>query len=76
VIKGDPDRMTDAMIQLVDQGGSLPRRLVLGAGAYARVRAELTRRIEELDDQKAIAIAADFTDEELAGPSSGRLEAA
>jgi NAD(P)-dependent dehydrogenase (short-subunit alcohol dehydrogenase family) len=76
VIKGDPDRMTDAMIQLVDQGGSLPRRLVLGAGAYARVRAELTRRIEELDDQKAIAIAADFTDEELARPSSGRLEAA
>jgi NAD(P)-dependent dehydrogenase (short-subunit alcohol dehydrogenase family) len=65
VIKGDPDRMTDAMIRLVDQEGPLPRRLVLGADAYARVRAALTRRIEELYNQKAIALAADFTDEEL-----------
>jgi hypothetical protein len=57
--------MTDAMIRLVDQEGPLPRRLVLGADAYARVRAALTRRIEELYNQKAIALAADFTDEEL-----------
>lgn len=66
VIKGDPDRMTDAMIRLADQEGPLPGRLVLGADAYSRVRAALTRRIEELDHQKAIALAADFTDEELA----------
>jgi NAD(P)-dependent dehydrogenase (short-subunit alcohol dehydrogenase family) len=66
VIKGDPDRMTDAMIRLVGQEGPLPRRLVLGGDAYARVRSALTRRIEELDGQKAVALAADFTDDELA----------
>jgi hypothetical protein len=66
VIKGDPDRMTDAMIRLVDQEGPLPRRLVLGADAYARVRAALTRRVEELDNQRAIALSADYTDDELA----------
>jgi NAD(P)-dependent dehydrogenase (short-subunit alcohol dehydrogenase family) len=66
VIKGDPDRMTDAMIQLIGQEGPLPRRLVLGGDAYARVRSALTRRIEELDGQKAVALAADFTDDELA----------
>ena len=66
VIKGDPDRMTDAMIRLADQEGPLPRRLVLGADAYGRVRTALTRRIEEFDHQKTIALAADFTDEELA----------
>jgi NAD(P)-dependent dehydrogenase (short-subunit alcohol dehydrogenase family) len=63
VIKGDPDRMTGEMIRLADQEGQPPRRLVLGADAYGRVRA---RRIEELDHQKTIALAADFTDEELA----------
>jgi NAD(P)-dependent dehydrogenase (short-subunit alcohol dehydrogenase family) len=66
VIKGDPDRMTGEMIRLADQEGQPPRRLVLGADAYGRVRAALTRRIEELDHQKTIALAADFTDEELA----------
>jgi NAD(P)-dependent dehydrogenase (short-subunit alcohol dehydrogenase family) len=66
VIKGDPDRMTDAMIRLVGQEGPLPRRLGLGGDAYARVRSALTRRIEELDGQKAVALAADFTDDELA----------
>lgn len=66
VIKGDPDRMTDAMIRLADQDGPLPKRLVLGAEAYAGIRKALGGRIEELDRQKDIAIAADFTDEELA----------
>jgi NAD(P)-dependent dehydrogenase (short-subunit alcohol dehydrogenase family) len=66
VIKGDPDRMTDAMIRLADQTDPLPKRLVLGADAYSRVRAALTRRLEELDNQRAAALAADFTDEELA----------
>jgi NAD(P)-dependent dehydrogenase (short-subunit alcohol dehydrogenase family) len=66
VIKGDPDRMTDAMIRLVDQEDPLPRRLVLGADAYARVRAALTQRVEELDNQRAIALTADHTDDELA----------
>lgn len=66
VIKGDPDRMTNAMIRLADQEGPVAKRLVLGADAYAGIRKALTERIRELDDQKAIAIAADFTDEELA----------
>ncbi|QAY79285.1 SDR family oxidoreductase [Sphingosinicella sp. BN140058] len=65
-IKGDPDRMTDAMIALADQGSSLPKRLVLGADAYANVRSALAARIEELDRQKSIAASADFTPEELA----------
>lgn len=66
VIKGDPDRMTDAMIRLADQEGPLPKRLVLGADAYAGIRKALLCRIEELDRQKDVAIAADFTEEELA----------
>ncbi|RWF68874.1 MAG: short-chain dehydrogenase/reductase, partial [Mesorhizobium sp.] len=66
VIKGNPERMTDAMITLADQDGPLPKRLVLGAEAYAGIRRALGRRIEELDRQKDVAVAADFTDEELA----------
>jgi NAD(P)-dependent dehydrogenase (short-subunit alcohol dehydrogenase family) len=66
IIKGDPDRMTDAMIQLADRDSPVPRRLVLGGSAYSGIRKALSRRIEELDDQKDIALAADFRDEELA----------
>lgn len=66
VIKGDPKRMTDAMIRLADQDPPLPKRLVLGAEAYAGVRKALQGRIEELDRQKDIAVSADFTEEELA----------
>jgi len=66
VIKGDPKRMTDAMIRLADQDAPLPKRLVLGAEAYAGVRKALQGRIEELDRQKDIAVSADFTEEELA----------
>jgi hypothetical protein len=58
--------MADAMIGLADQEGPLPKRLVLGAEAYAGIRKALDERIEELDRQKDIAVAADFTDEELA----------
>lgn len=65
-IKGDPGRMTDAMIALADQDAPLPKRLVLGADAYANVRNALVARIEELDRQKSIALSADFTAEELA----------
>lgn len=66
VIRGDPDRMTDAMIRLADQDGPVPRRLVLGAGAYAGIRSALGARMEELDRQRGISVAVDFTDEELA----------
>ena len=64
-IKGDPDRMTDAMMALADHGGPLPKRLVLGADAYANVRRALLERLDELDRQKHISLAADFTEEEL-----------
>lgn len=66
VIKGDPDRMTDAMIRLADQDGPLPKRLVLGAEAYAGIRKALSGRIKELDGQKDMAVAANFTEDELA----------
>jgi NAD(P)-dependent dehydrogenase (short-subunit alcohol dehydrogenase family) len=66
VIKGDPERVTKAMIRLADQEGPLPRRLVLGAEAYAGIRKALSDRIAELDSNKEISVAADFTDAELA----------
>lgn len=66
VIKGNPERMTDAVIRFAEQDGPLPKRLVLGAEAYAGIRKALDGRIEELDRQKDVAVAADFTDEELA----------
>jgi NAD(P)-dependent dehydrogenase (short-subunit alcohol dehydrogenase family) len=66
VVKGDPERVTEAMIGLADRKGSLPRRLVLGADAYARIRKALGGRIDELDSQKEISVAADFTEAELA----------
>ncbi|GLS33543.1 Short-chain dehydrogenase [Mesorhizobium albiziae] len=66
VIKGDPSRMTDAMIVLADREGPLPKRLVLGAGAYTGVRKALGGRVDELDRQKDVAVSADFTDEKLA----------
>jgi NAD(P)-dependent dehydrogenase (short-subunit alcohol dehydrogenase family) len=65
IIKGDPDRMTDAMIRLADQEGPLPKRLVLGSDAYRGIRRALTERIEELDAQKSVAISADFLEEDL-----------
>jgi NAD(P)-dependent dehydrogenase (short-subunit alcohol dehydrogenase family) len=65
-IKGDPDRMTDAMLALADRPGPLPKRLVLGADAYFGVRQALLQRLSELEDQKDAALAADFTEEELA----------
>lgn len=66
VIKGDPDRMTDAMIRLADQEAPLPKRLVLGADAYTHVHDALKARLDELERQQAIALAADFTADELA----------
>lgn len=66
VIKGDPDRMTDAMIDLADREGPAPKRLVLGADAHAAIREALIGRIDELDRQRDISLAADFTAAELA----------
>lgn len=66
VIKGDPARMADAMLALADRPGALPKRLVLGADAYDGVRQALRQRLSELEGQMDAALAADFTEEELA----------
>lgn len=66
VVKGDPERVTDAMIALADQEGPLPKRLALGADAYANIRKALDDRIIELDRQQGLSLAADFTEAELA----------
>ena len=54
------------MIALADQKSPLPKRLALGADAYANIRKALGDRMIELDRQQDIALAADFTEAELA----------
>ena len=59
VVKGDPVKMVKAMIDCVDCDPA-PRRLVLGSGAYASIRAALLERLAALDAQKDIALSADL----------------
>jgi NAD(P)-dependent dehydrogenase (short-subunit alcohol dehydrogenase family) len=66
IVKGDPERVTEAMIRLADQEGPLPKRLALGADAYENIRKALGDRMIELDRQQDISLAADFTEAELA----------
>ena len=56
----EPQGIINAMIDSVDQSPA-PRRLVMGNGAYSRVRAALVDRLSALDAQKDIALAADGT---------------
>jgi len=58
-LKGDPDRMTDAMLDCVELEAP-PRRLTLGAGAYASIRTALQSRLDALEAQRDIACNADF----------------
>ena len=60
-IKGDAHKMAQAMLDCVDRTPA-PRRLTLGAGAYASIRAALTDRLAALDAQKEIALSADSED--------------
>ena len=60
-ITGDARKTAQAMIDSVD-GSPAPRRLTLGSGAYARVRAAWAERIDALDAQKAVAFSADAAD--------------
>ncbi|WP_200884515.1 SDR family oxidoreductase [Erwinia oleae] len=64
VIKGDPVRMVDAMLNVADQQ-SPPLRLILGADAHASVRHALKSRLALLDEQQRVAAGADFSQEEL-----------
>jgi len=57
-LKGDPIKMAKAMIDVAERSPA-PRRLTLGAGAYASIRAALTGRLAALEAQKQIALGAD-----------------
>jgi len=58
-LKGDPDRMTDAMLDCADAAAP-PRRLTLGGGAYVSIRSALQSRLTALEAQRDIACSADF----------------
>ena len=58
-IRGDAVKMVRAMLDCAVQTPA-PRRLALGAGAYAQIRAALEARLAELEAQKGIAISADM----------------
>ena len=60
-ILGDVNKMAQAIIDCADRSPA-PRRLTLGASAYASIRAALTDRIAALDAQKDIALSADAED--------------
>ncbi len=56
-ITGDAGRCVDAMIGMVDRGET-PLRLTLGGTAYESIHAALTRRLADLEAQKAVAYSA------------------
>ena len=55
---GDPDKMVDAMLASA-AATPAPRRLTLGSGAYASIRAALQGRLAELEAQKDVALSTD-----------------
>ncbi len=58
-LPGDPSKVAQAMIDSVDQHPA-PKRLPLGSDTYTLVRAALVERLEALEKQKAVALAADI----------------
>jgi NAD(P)-dependent dehydrogenase (short-subunit alcohol dehydrogenase family) len=60
-VTGDPAKMVDAMLHSADQS-SAPRRLTLGRGAYAKIRAALVARLAELDAQQVVAFSTEADD--------------
>jgi hypothetical protein len=54
IVKGDPIKMAQAMIDSVDRSPA-PKRLALGSGTYTSIRAALVERLAALDSQKDIA---------------------
>jgi len=61
VLKGDPAKMAQAMIDSVERTPA-PLRLTLGSDAFDRVRAGLSKRLAELDAQKEIARSTELDD--------------
>ena len=51
--------MVDAMLASVETFPA-PKRLTLGSGAYASIRAALVKRLAALDAQKEVALSTDF----------------
>ncbi len=58
VANGDPVKMTLAMIEAADRPVA-PKRLALGSGSYASIRAALESRLAELEAEKHITLAVD-----------------
>lgn len=58
-VKGDPEKMVEAMIASVEQIPA-PRRLTFGAAAYASISSALRSRLTELEDQRDAALSMDF----------------
>ncbi|SOB89338.1 SDR family oxidoreductase [Thalassospira xiamenensis] len=57
-IRGDASKMAQAMIDSVDVNPA-PKRLTMGAVAYASIHHALTQRLQELESQKDLAISMD-----------------
>lgn len=60
VIAGDPDKMADAMIDAMDRTDP-PKRLAMGSGSYASIKAALEGRLAMLEAEKAITLSTDIT---------------
>jgi NAD(P)-dependent dehydrogenase (short-subunit alcohol dehydrogenase family) len=58
-LAGDPQKMAKAMLEIAEVQ-SAPRRLLLGSGAYERVRTALIQRVAELDQYKAAAMSTEL----------------
>ena len=58
-VTGDPVKMVAAMIACAD-AVSPPKRMLLGSGAYERVQAALTTRLEELAANKMISLSTEI----------------
>ena len=52
-LTGDPQKMARIMLEIVDPA---PRRLLLGSGAYERVRNALVQRLAELEQYQGLAM--------------------
>ncbi len=60
-IKGDPDKMADAMIDYADRDNP-PLRLALGGSTYSSIKSALEDRLAALEAHKATTLAMDFDD--------------
>ncbi|GGA86860.1 hypothetical protein GCM10011491_13170 [Brucella endophytica] len=65
VIIGNPERMADAMIAVAEKANP-PLRLALGSTSYRAIREALDARVDELEANRAITVATDYTTEEPA----------